>query len=111
MGWVFNATPPAALPPEKTRCPLYRRPGGPQGRSGLVQKISPPPGFDPRTVQPVASRCTDYVIPALYTNWYVVKIRENFISTVLRTYKLAIHFYLSLISYRNVILKLNIVIS
>jgi hypothetical protein len=27
-------------------------------------EISPPPGFDPRTVQPVASRFTDYAIPA-----------------------------------------------
>ena len=27
----------------KTRYPLYRRLGGPQGRSGRVQKISPPP--------------------------------------------------------------------
>jgi hypothetical protein len=25
-----------------------------------VRKISPPPGFDPRIVQPVASRYTDY---------------------------------------------------
>ena len=46
---------PAALPPEKTRYPLYRRPGGLQGQSGRKRKISPPPGFDPRTVQPVAS--------------------------------------------------------
>jgi hypothetical protein len=30
--------------------------GGSQGRSGRVRKISPLPGFDPRTVQPVASR-------------------------------------------------------
>jgi len=35
---------------------MYRRLGGPQGRSGQVRKISPPPGFDPRTVQPVGSR-------------------------------------------------------
>jgi hypothetical protein len=27
-----------------------------------VWKISPPPGFDPQTVQPVASRYTDYAI-------------------------------------------------
>jgi len=39
---------------------LCRRLGGPQGRSGQVRKILPPPGFDPRTVQPVASRYTDY---------------------------------------------------
>jgi hypothetical protein len=36
---------PAALPPGKTRYPLYRRLGGPQGRPGCVQKISPPPGI------------------------------------------------------------------
>ena len=33
---------------------------GPRSRSRRVRKISPPtPGFDPRTVQPVASRYTD----------------------------------------------------
>jgi len=48
--------PGRSLPPGKTRYPLYRRMGGLQGWSGEVRKISPPPGFDPRTVQPVASR-------------------------------------------------------
>jgi hypothetical protein len=48
-----------SLPPGKTQYPLYRRLGGPQDRYGQVRKISPPPGFDPRTVQPVASRYTD----------------------------------------------------
>jgi hypothetical protein len=38
---------------------LYRRLGGPQGRSGRVRKISPPPGFDPWTVQPVATELPD----------------------------------------------------
>jgi hypothetical protein len=38
---------PAALPPRITRDPFYRRPVRPQGRSGRVLKISPPPGFDP----------------------------------------------------------------
>jgi hypothetical protein len=49
----------AALPPGKTRYPLYRRLGGPQGQSGQVREISPPLGFDPRTVQPVGSHYTD----------------------------------------------------
>jgi hypothetical protein len=48
------------LPPGKTRYPLYSRLGGPKDRSGQVRKISPPPGFDPRTVQSVASRYTDW---------------------------------------------------
>jgi hypothetical protein len=46
---------PTPLPPGKTRYPLDRRLGGPQGRSEQVWKISPPPGFDHRTVQLVAS--------------------------------------------------------
>jgi hypothetical protein len=51
---------PAALPPGKTQYPLYRRLGGSHGRSGQIRKSRPPPGFDPRTVQLVASRYTDY---------------------------------------------------
>jgi len=50
---------PADLHLGKTLYPLYRRVGGPQGRTGQMRKFSPPPGFDPRTVYPVASRCTD----------------------------------------------------
>ena len=50
----------AALHPGKTRYSFYRRLGGPQGRSRRVRKISPPPEFYPRTIQPVASRYTDY---------------------------------------------------
>ena len=54
---------PTALSPGKIRYPLYKKLGGPQGRSGQVRKISPPPRFDPRTVQPVDSRYTVYAIP------------------------------------------------
>jgi hypothetical protein len=54
----------AALSPEKTSYLLYRRLGGSQGRSGRMRKISPQPGFDPRTVQPAASRYTYWAIPA-----------------------------------------------
>jgi len=43
-------TPATLYPPGKTRYPLYRRLGGPQGRSGQEQKISPPPGFDVVTI-------------------------------------------------------------
>ena len=57
MGWVAKVTPR----------PLYHRENDsvsrvskPQDRSGRVWKISPPPGFDPQTVQPVASRYTDW---------------------------------------------------
>jgi len=66
-GWQSHA--PAALPPGKTRYPLYRRLGESQGRSGRVRKISTPPGFDPRTVQPVASRYTDWAQEAVLKFW------------------------------------------
>ena len=60
-GWGVSVTTGSSLSPRKTQYPLYRRLGGSQGRSGRERKISPPPGFDPRTVQPVASRYTDCV--------------------------------------------------
>jgi hypothetical protein len=60
MGVVGHRHVPAALPPGMTGYPLYRRLGGPQGRSGRLRKISPPSGF---AVQHVASRYTDYAIP------------------------------------------------
>ena len=64
MGWGVSVTPRPLFTPEKTRYSLYRMLGGPQGRSGQLRKISPLPGFDPRTVQPVASRFTNCAIPA-----------------------------------------------
>ena len=53
-GWVLKA-----MSRTETRFPLYKRLGGPQSLSGLLRKISLPPGFDPQIVQPVASIYTD----------------------------------------------------
>ena len=63
---------------KETRCPSYRRLGGPHGRSGRVWKM-PPPGFDPCVVQSVASRYTDWAILAPVTCWTcVIRVRvEN----------------------------------
>ena len=60
--------PGRSLCPGKTRYPLYRRLDGPQGLSGQVRKISPLSGIRPRTVQPVASRYTDWATrPTLHS--------------------------------------------
>jgi hypothetical protein len=67
-----------SLPKGKTRYPLYRRLGGPQGRSEQVRKTPPPPGFHPRTVQSLASRYTDYAIRP--TAVRVQGINPNFIN-------------------------------
>jgi len=61
LGWGGWSTPhPGHFTLRKTRNPLYRRLGGPQERSGRVRKISPQPGLDRRTIQPVASPYTDW---------------------------------------------------
>jgi hypothetical protein len=44
-GWGVSVTPRQLFTPGKTRYPLWRRLGGPQGRSGQVRKISPPTGI------------------------------------------------------------------
>ena len=51
--------PGCSLPPGKDPVPILQEAGWAQGRSGQLQKISPPPGFDPQTVQSIASRYTD----------------------------------------------------
>ena len=63
-GGVVNATPRPFYPRER---PITHCAGcwlGPHGRTGRVQKTWPPPAFDTRTVQPVASRYTDCAIAA-----------------------------------------------
>jgi len=68
----------ATLPPGKTRYPLYRRLGGHQGRSGGVRKISPTPGFDPRTVQPLASSSVlNFMLLACRLNFVDVHIKQD----------------------------------
>jgi hypothetical protein len=60
----LDATPRKINSRKETRYILYRRWVGQRGLSGRVRKISPPPGFNPRTVQHVASCYTDCAISA-----------------------------------------------
>ena len=55
VGWS-KLRPGRFIPGKETRYPFYRKLGGAQGRSGRVRKTLPPQEFDPRIVQPVASR-------------------------------------------------------
>jgi hypothetical protein len=58
---------PGCLPPGKIRYPWYRRRGWPEAGLDGYGKSYPPPrlGFDPRTVQPVASCYTDWAVAAV----------------------------------------------
>jgi hypothetical protein len=62
-GWL-TPRPGRLIRGKEARYVFCRGLSGPQGRSGRVQQISPAPGFDPRTVLPVASRYTDWAISA-----------------------------------------------
>jgi hypothetical protein len=57
-----GATPRPLCTLERDTVPNVQRLGGPQGQSGRVWKIFPPPEFDLRTIQSVASRYTNYAI-------------------------------------------------
>jgi len=73
------ARPGRTLPPEKTRYPLYRRLGGPQGRSGRAE-ILIPTRIRSRTVQPIVSRYTDWATgPTLKRVEYILMSYKSLI--------------------------------
>jgi hypothetical protein len=75
MEMVCQRHAPGTIPPEITRCPLYRRLVRPHGLSGRVRKSSFAPRFDPQTDHPVVSRYTNYAISALKCAVpYIIKI-------------------------------------
>ena len=65
MGWVVNATPRPLYPRERLGTHCSGDWVGPSACLDRCGKSRPTTGFDPRTVQPVASRYTDYAIASL----------------------------------------------
>jgi hypothetical protein len=59
-GWVVSVTPLPLFTPWKDPVPIVQEAGWAPGPFWSGAEISPPPGFDPRTIRPVASRYTDY---------------------------------------------------
>ena len=57
---------------KEIRYAWYRRLGGHQ-KCGEEKISCHPPGFEPQTVQPLASRYTDNAVPALFQTCYVIK--------------------------------------
>jgi len=74
------ARPSRSLPTGKTRYPLYRRLGGPQGRSGLAENLVPT-GIRSRTVRPVVSRVEFYTKnkfeKLVYLVGFIIRIYKN----------------------------------
>ena len=59
MGVGGQSQAPAALPPGKDPVPIVQEAEWAPGPVWTGAENLAPPGFDPRTVQPVASRYTD----------------------------------------------------
>jgi hypothetical protein len=77
MGWVVNATPRPLY--SRERPGTHRTEGWVGPRAGMdgCGKSRPSPGFDLRTVQPVASRDTDYTINYTGNLKVVSNVRMN----------------------------------
>ena len=79
-----EARPGRTLPQGKSRYPLYRRLGRPQGQSGRAENLAPP-GFDPRTVQPVAQPLYRLSYPAHYSGvslFIQIRVTAQYIKTI-----------------------------
>jgi hypothetical protein len=71
-GWVINTTLRPLYPRERATVPIVQEAGwtsGPVCMDKEKRKYPAPPGFQPRTVQPVPSRYTEYTIPAPASNY------------------------------------------
>jgi hypothetical protein len=62
---------PATFNPGKEPVPIVQEAGWAPEPIWIGAENLVPPGFDPRTFQPVVSRYTDYAIPAPYTRIYL----------------------------------------
>ena len=64
MGWMVSATPWPLYPRQRPSTHCTGCWVGLGAGLDMCGKSRPPPGLDPRTVQPVANRYTDYAILA-----------------------------------------------
>jgi hypothetical protein len=60
-GWVVNSMPQLHFTLGKDPVPILQEAGWAPGTVWTAENLAPP-GFDPRTVQPVVSRYTDWAI-------------------------------------------------
>ena len=72
MGWVVNTTPRSLYPRERAGTHSIGGWVGSRADLDVCGKSRPTTGFDRRTVQPVASRYTDYANLAYPIKWVPV---------------------------------------
>ena len=82
-GWMVSTTPRPLYPRERPGTDCTGGWVGPRVGLDGCGKSCPPPGFDPRTVQPVASRYTDWAIPDRF--WVRVKLNFTYFTDTSNT--------------------------
>ena len=72
--------PSRSLPPGKDPVPIVQQAGWAPGPVWTgAENLTPPPGFDPWTIQPLASRYTDYAtLPTTYDNLLNYNFKRSF---------------------------------
>ena len=92
MGWVeVDVMSQSLYPRKETRYHPFTRMGGSRGRCGTLRKISPPQGFDSRTVRPVPSRYTDWAVLEL---WHNVGQEHHFLSSSINSFDFQLNWFL-----------------
>jgi len=84
------ARPGRTLPPGKTRYPLYRRLGGPQGRSGRAEYLVPT-GIRSWTIQPVAQSLYRLSYQA-HQGVYIIHIYWQIVMELMCSFVYLLHF-------------------
>jgi hypothetical protein len=72
----WSASRPGRFTPGKDPVPIVQEAGWASEPVWIGAENHAPPGFDPRTFQPVASRYTDYAIPAPFTALYELNLES-----------------------------------
>ena len=101
MGWGVSPTPWSPLPPGKTRYPLYRRLGGPQGRSGRAENLVTT-GIRSRTVQFVVSRYTDWAARPTPVIYISINLKCDSHSTTNKMQRFTVYFSKTLYMFQTV---------
>jgi hypothetical protein len=71
MGWMVNATSRPLYPRERSGTHCIGGWVGPRAGLDGCGKSRPPPGFDPRIVQPVVSRYTDCAVMYIFMYLFI----------------------------------------
>jgi hypothetical protein len=87
-GWGVSITPQLLFTPAKDPVPIVQQAGWAPGPVWTAVENLAPPGFDPQTVQPVASHYTDYTTSLTYFQNLILICHAQLLSNIVFTKQL-----------------------